>query len=135
VRLRADQGRFPSETIDGETVLIDADRGHLFLLTGLGPWLWSRFAESVARDIVLGEVESAFGGDAAAECGTFIDSMRELDLLVESDQTAGSGSPPPLPAVWAPPSLETFEDVSEIIQMDPIHEADPDTGWPHADRS
>jgi len=42
--LFADTARFSHETIEGETVLFDSQLGHLFLLTGLGPWLWQRMA-------------------------------------------------------------------------------------------
>lgn len=130
--LQSDTNRFPSETMDGETVLIDADRGHLLLLTGLGAWLWTRFDHGADRDVVLGEIESAFGGDARAECDAFMTSMRERELLTEiEDGTMSDASPGPPPATYEPPAIESFEDVSEIIQMDPIHEVDPEAGWPN----
>lgn len=138
--LRRDDARFPHETMEGETVLIDADRGHLFLLTGLGPWIWSRFASASDRDAVVAEIAARFGDEASAACGTFIDSMRDLELLIETSGTndaepATDEIAPPWPTAYEPPTLETFEDVSEIIRMDPIHEVDADSGWPNPPRA
>ena len=131
--LQSDTSRFPSETMDGETVLIDADRGHLLLLTGLGPWLWSRFERATDPAAVLAELESAFGIEARTECAEFIASMGTLELLVEPAAATESPDPtPPLPATYIRPVIESFEDISEIIQMDPIHEVDPNAGWPNA---
>lgn len=27
--------------------------------------------------------------------------------------------------------LDVFEDLQEILKLDPIHESDPESGWPH----
>jgi hypothetical protein len=31
----------------------------------------------------------------------------------------------------APANLEVFDDLAELITMDPVHEIDTLTGWPH----
>ena len=62
--LFADTARFPHETIDGETVLVDSELGHLFLFTGLGPWLWQRMALGGTVEEVVGEIVAKFGAEA-----------------------------------------------------------------------
>ena len=36
-----------------------------------------------------------------------------------------------LPEQFSAPGLETFNEIADIIAMDPIHDVDPSRGWPH----
>ncbi len=130
-RLQSNTQRFPSETIDGETVLIDAEKGVLFLLSGLGPWIWNRFTGGADRTAVIEAVAATFGEPAAASTATFIDSLVASEMLVAAEGTSAEATA--LPESFVAPAMETFEDISEIIMMDPIHEVDPSAGWPIAD--
>ena len=130
-RLQSNTHRFPSETIDGETILIDSEKGVLFLLSGLGPWIWNRFTGGADRTAVIEAVAAAFGEPAAATTATFIDSLVASAMLVVSEATSAEAMP--LPESFVAPAMEIFEDISEIIMMDPIHEVDPSAGWPISD--
>ena len=129
--LKSNVARFPSETIEGETILIDSEKGVLLLLVGSAPWIWTRFDQGADRDAVIAELAAAYGASAAAECSTFIESMIAAELLGAAAEA--KSAPYPLPESYTPPSMETFEDISEIIMMDPIHEVDPAAGWPNRD--
>ena len=39
-RLVVNVSRFPYETVDGETILIDSETGHVLLLAGFAAVLW-----------------------------------------------------------------------------------------------
>jgi hypothetical protein len=99
----ADTGRFPHETIDGETVLIDAAKGHLFLFAGTGPWLW-----------------------------LFLEHLVEPQMLLPGKPpSAPAAAVPsaPWPATFVEPVIERHDEIADI--MDPIHDVDPAMGWPH----
>lgn len=130
-RLESNTVRFPNETIEGETILIDADKGVLLLLSGSAPWIWDRFTGGADCETVLAEIAGGFGDAAAAQSGAFIDSMLAIGLLVPA--RAAEAPAAPLPSAFEPPAIETFEDISEIIMMDPIHDVDSAAGWPNAD--
>lgn len=138
-RLIADTDRFPHETLGGETVVIDAERGHLFLFTGLGPWLWDRMTTGGSIDEVVHEVVEHFGGSSEHSTREFLDLLHTHGLLRDGSVTNSQGSRSssfshrgePLPESFQAATLEHFDEIADIISMDPIHEVDPSKGWPN----
>ena len=37
----------------------------------------------------------------------------------------------PMPETFVAPQIEKYDEISDIIAMDPIHDVDPTKGWPH----
>ena len=37
----------------------------------------------------------------------------------------------PWPDTFVAPTLERYEDIADIIAMDPVHDIDTTKGWPH----
>ncbi len=129
----ADTGRFPHETIDGETVLIDSKTGHLFLFTGTGPCLWERLASGETIDSVVGESTARYGESAEAPTRLFLEQLREAQMLAPgapSPAVSADLSAAQWPAAFAAPVMERYEEMSDIINMDPIHDVDQAKGWP-----
>ena len=57
------------------------------------------------------------------------------DLIVEApevDTAAGTASGSVSPWTFAGFTLESFSDLEDILGLDPIHEVDPNKGWPTA---
>lgn len=130
--LYADTKRFPHDTVDGETVIIDTIRGHLFLLTGLGPWIWSRMIGGNTPEGLAGEVAARFGDEAGAHSATFLGVLVQHGMLTEEAPVHGTeGSVLSMPTTFVAPQLEKYDEISDIIAMDPIHDVDPTKGWPH----
>lgn len=127
-----DSQRFPHETIDGETIIIDAESGRLFLLTGVGPWLWSKLAAGASFEALVDELTAKYSADSASPTLAFLSSLKELGLL---RSTPGAAAPvmdaPALPDLFVAPALEKYDDIADIIAMDPIHDIEPSRGWPH----
>jgi hypothetical protein len=128
----ADTRRFAHETIDGETVIIDTACGHLFLLTGAGPWLWHRMIAGCSIQSVIDELTGRFGGDAGVAARVFLNKLVDYGLIVTevTGETAVTEARLP-PDVFVTPMVEKFEDIADIIAMDPIHDIDPGKGWPY----
>jgi len=130
--LYANVRQFPHDTVDGETVIIDSARGRLFLLTGSGPWIWQRMVHGATIESLASELESRFGADVGAQVRAFLASLQEHGMLTDEKQDVPDGTDsPPLPEPFAPPQLEKYDEISDIIAMDPIHDVDPTKGWPH----
>jgi len=129
----ANTSRFPHETIDGETVLIDATKGHLFLFAGTGPRLWQRFIAGATIDGVVAESIARYGESAEAPTREFLTQLVEAELIRPgaSTPTAGPEISVDWPDTFEAPVIERYDEISDIISMDPIHEVDPDKGWPH----
>ena len=130
--LFADTARFPHETIDGETVLVDSELGHLFLFTGLGPWLWQRMALGGTVEKVVGEMIAKFGAERGSHAPFSRDARR--GGLLRSPATGpdlAEDTGMPCPDAFATPAIERYEDIADIIAMDPVHDIDTTKGWPH----
>jgi hypothetical protein len=125
------------ETIDGETIIIDLVSGTYYSLQGSGAEIWNALAEGADRDGILATVAQAYAGESAA-IGTAVDdflSALEAEGLIAVASPNGT-APAPLPKArgetpFAPPRLEKYTDMQDIILLDPVHNVD-DRGWPHA---
>jgi len=77
----ADHTRFPSDTLEGETVLIDTMKGSLFLFTGLAPRIWHCFTTGNTADAVLAELVGRYGPSAATPTQSFIEVLEAAQML------------------------------------------------------
>jgi hypothetical protein len=69
--------------------------------------------------------------DVLASIDDMIATLVAEDLIVEApevDTASGSVSP----WTFAGFTLESFSDLEDILGLDPIHEVDPNKGWPTA---
>jgi len=131
-RLVVNSARFPHETIDNETILFDAETGHILLLVGSAAVLWDHLIAGADVPELCEAVDARFGADAGAATRTFFEGLRAAEILVPSnEQQSAGGTSPSWPEQFAPPALERYDDIAKIIAMDPIHEVDM-SGWPRA---
>lgn len=138
--LEFDEKRFPHETIDGETMIIDAISGQLIMIGGGGPTILDIVRRGISRVDLLSAVGERYGRDIANGVLSFIDELIASGMLAEkeqiklSDSVSASPDVPDLqdvswPASLSLPVIERYNDVAEIIAMDPIHDVDA-SGWP-----
>jgi hypothetical protein len=132
--LIANTTRYPHETIDGETLLIDSETGHLLLISGIGPSIWDRLVAGVAAEPLIAEVSVLFGAEAGTACRAFLDALADAQVVVRTESVSSPASALAWPAAYAPPVLERFDDIANIIAMDPIHDVDQTAGWPRQRR-
>lgn len=130
----ADTDRFLHDTIDDETVIIDAQSGHLFLFTGVGPWLWGRLITGATFEALVDAMTVRYGAASAAPTLGFLEALMQQGLLSGTPRSAAAPEIdlPALPDVFASPRVEKYEDIADIVAMDPIHDIEQDLGWPHA---
>ena len=81
-RLVVNVSRFPHETIDGETILIDSETGHVLLLTSVASVLWSHLVGGASPKALTREVEARFGTEAANATRSFLQELRAADIIV-----------------------------------------------------
>lgn len=124
------------ETIDGEAVVINLDNGNYYSLRGPAAVVWSALTSGHnVKDTVaaLEERLSGDGGEIDAYVRALCDELRGEELIKESqvrdpgpiewgDITTG--------APFVATKLERFDDMQDLILLDPIHEVDQQEGWP-----
>jgi hypothetical protein len=138
-RFRLGNPQVISETIEGEAVIINLDTGYYYSLDHVGSWIWQAVnARQTEMAIVAGAV-AAFSGppdEITAHARAFLDKLEQEGLVARepAEDTSATPSLPPTASTreqspFTPPCLTRYEDIKELLLLDPIHEVDED-GWP-----
>jgi hypothetical protein len=123
------------ETIEGEVIIVNLDKGLYFSTDGVGACIWAMVvAERSADEILLWAKDALDAGEAVdADVAEFLDDLRENELVREVAETPdGDFDLPAAPATYAKPTLHVYADMEELLLLDPIHDVSDDAGWPHA---
>ncbi len=96
--------------------------------------LWRAIAAGVSMPALVETLDGASGGVNARSMYEFAETLVAYGCLARSD-TAGSAPIDPaivdvLKASAAPPTVELFEDLADLIMADPIHDVEETAGWP-----
>ena len=128
-----------SEVIDGEAVIMNLKSGHYFSIQGSGAMIWDWIGQGCSVDALVNSTGEAFLGepvDLETHVLRFIDSLLKhelIRLMVKVDETTDCPAPsigadqPPIP--FEVPVLEVFNDMQDLLLLDPIHDVD-EAGWP-----
>ncbi len=121
-----------AETIDGEAVVINLDRGTYYSIRGSGAALWDALIAGVpTRKLVAEIARIAPEADAAKDVEAFVNRLvgEELVVPAEGGGPVNGAVSIELPAAYAPPSFDTYTDMEALLLLDPIHDVD-EAGWP-----
>ena len=126
-------GQVINEVIDGEAVIINLGTGDYFSLRGSGAAIWSAIEQRAPADDIAAALALAGMHDAGRHVTALIEQLLAEGLLVPVDDVPAETVVVelPVPLDLAPPSLEKFTDMQDLILLDPVHEVD-ERGWPHA---
>ena len=128
-----------SETVGGETIIVNLARGHYFSLQGTAVEVWQGLERGEAAETIVLELEQRYEA-ADGEIDTAVKKLLEDFLAAELVVAEGNGTGSVAAASsqdvgervpFVPPSFTTFTDMQDIILLDPVHEVDTQ-GWPHA---
>lgn len=104
------------EDFDGDLVILNVQTGEYFGLNAAAATLWTEIM--AGRDPAL----------AASETGAqFARRLLDLGLVVAADGPAEPTAPITLASA---PEIEVYDDLSDLILADPIHDVDETAGWP-----
>lgn len=129
-----DREAVSSDFLEGEVVAIHLGTGIYYSLRGPAAVLWQALAQP-ADAVQLGTILAAQFGVTPAQAeqdATLFLFRLEAEGLV---RPAASGGPPaavPVAAAvlpYAPPQLERFSDLQDLLLLDPIHDVGAE-GWP-----
>lgn len=130
------ESRAISETLDGETIIINLQSGNYYSMNAAASEIWAMLAERRSAS----DIARAFSLRYEADAGAIEESVAAMLALLEKDGLiipADGAAAAPLPeradmskAAFVPPVIERFEDLQEMLLADPIHDVEPQ-GWPH----
>lgn len=127
-----------SETIDGETIIINLESGNYYSLNKMGGEIWNAIGSWVSKEkIFVGlakrHAEPLLKISEAVQA--FIQVLLNENLIVPAPEEI-QGSPASYPAEanapsppFEKPELQKYDDMQDLLLLDPIHDVD-ETGWP-----
>jgi coenzyme PQQ synthesis protein D (PqqD) len=136
---RVNEPQIVHQTVDDETVIVDLGTGSYYSLRGSAQVIWGALERGLDVPGVVQEVSGRFAG-SPDEIGPLVESF--VSKLVDDRLIVGAdGQRPTSPPEAGPsgerlpfeaPVMEQFDDLQDLILLDPVHEVSEEQGWPHA---
>jgi hypothetical protein len=125
-----------AEKIDGEILIVNLSTGFYYSLLHAAVDVWESAVSGGDRRQVAAAMLERFEGDESSIAGpvdTVLGQLLDENLLVDDpsvSQTDASPSDGKQP--FKAPVFEKYDDMQDLILLDPVHEVDPEQGWPRA---
>jgi len=121
-----------AEDFDGEFVVLDLGSGKYYSLAGGSAVVWRGLMAGHTVDTLCAALPD--GDPRRAEVLGLVDSLLAYNLIVRAEPdgaVAPAENVEELAQSSGPYHAEMFEDLADLLIADPIHDVDPDAGWPH----
>jgi hypothetical protein len=122
--------------IDDEVVMIDLETGNYFTFRGSATKMWACIEGRMSSRETLEHLQESFEGDPSVmEQGIrwLLDRLLEENLIVRTDESprrSVSLSSEGDRQDYSDPAFEKYDDMADLILLDPVHEIDQEKGWP-----
>jgi len=140
---RSGRSSLVDEDFAPDWVIVDLNNGQYYCLNESAGFIWVTLKSgAMSLEQIYHELSHRFMLDAStarAEIESFVLLMEKADLLVvDREATIGklpteTSAPKTAQAPWVIPSFTSYKELEDLILIDPIHEVNDQTGWPHQD--
>ena len=122
------------ESFGEESVIVNLRQGIYFSLGAEGLFLWEEIAKetTIARLFELAARHSVNGAFLTpANVTRFLRQLHDEQLVVIEGESWPRSADEATDDLDTPPLLQKYDDLHDLLTLDPIHEVD-ERGWPHA---
>jgi hypothetical protein len=121
------------ESFDGDSVVLDLTSGKYFGFSDSGSCIWEALSAGVPASDLVG-LTTRGGFISEADLDAFIVRLTELNLLTRAQERAPAALAPELAArlaeATAPLTTDVYDDLADLVMVDPIHDVEEPAGWP-----
>lgn len=133
-KIEVNKQRIISETLDGETILINLESGAYYSMNETGSIIWEDIQAGYSTGKIIEHIKNTYDIEEGRIPTAIAEFMKFLEtdmLILESDAVSDISVPAPLTTkkVFIIPKIDKYEDMQEMLLADPIHDVDT-TGWP-----
>ena len=122
-----------SQQFDSEVVLANYQNGVYYNLDGSAAQIWLGLRANRTVEEIGHALAAATSGDVTSitqQVQAFVDSMLAEGLIANGTEDARAESwTPVLSGAFAAPEFQRFDNLRELLLMDPVHDAGEE-GWP-----
>ena len=132
-KLIIDKKRFAIDTFEGETIVMDLVEGRLYLFEGGASTLFEFLSLGAEVETLEQDIETRYGPTHHQLFTEFVQGLVEKEILVTVSEFSSDtffASQLAWPEKLGDIIISEYDDMSSIITMDPIHDVDPEKGWP-----
>jgi len=132
---KVDEPKVISETFENEIVAINFDSGSYYGMTKAAVDIWALLKQGASEEALLRHLAARYDAEPAVIAEAmhrFLMRLREQELIVEAEAENAPGGTEHVQnarRTWEPPELSVYEDMQDLLLLDPVHEVD-ETGWP-----
>jgi hypothetical protein len=130
------------EQLDDDVIAIHLETGMYYAFDGVAADCWSGVAAHASVDDIAAALGARFGVStdrALDDVAAFVTGLVGERLVVDDPEPPGLDAPAwattyaqrQRPGAYAPPLVQRYDDLDDLLMLDPIHEVD-DAGWPVA---
>lgn len=118
------------ELLDYEIILADLDTGNYFSIQGSGITIWQLLIAGHSLAEMGSFFQKKYQIDLLEKISSFVSLLLEEQLLTTTNlPQAKSVDPIHWAKTFEPPLFEKYEEMKNLLMLDPIHEVD-EQGWP-----
>jgi len=117
-----------SDQFDSEVVVVNLESGTYYSLRDTAQEIWSLFENNITRFGVINSFSNLTDAEKL-DLETYLDFLISEGLIEENETKSEDNFTSSLTYVGL--TISKFDDMANLIMIDPIHEADEDKGWPH----
>ena len=133
MKYKLNEGKVFSDVTDGIAILIDVETGIYYGLNPVTTSIYENIVSGVDTDELLSELSKikGFAGDARDKFDAFVNELVSRKFIVEdaNASAAASFSFDEYPNEAADLVLNEYQDASELLLADPIHQVKEEEGW------
>jgi hypothetical protein len=115
------------ELLHDEVIIANLDVGIYYSIRGSGTSIWQLLIAGNATSSIEALLIEKYGN--ASGLVTFVERLVEEGLLSSADSSSECLLHLSLPDSYESPQLERYEEMKNLLLLDPIHEVD-EQGWP-----
>lgn len=126
MRFRINSPKVIHQIFETEVVIVNLDSGNYYSVGGAGIEIWRQLERGHSPDQIAATFEAE-----TESVRLFLREIEREELIVPDKAVAA-----PVSAIevvrngaFVPPTLEKFDDMRDLLLLDPIHELD-ESGWP-----
>lgn len=123
------------QRVEDEVIVVNLQTGAYFSLRDVAADAWDLLVGSIdlteAAELVAGRY-AVTAEQVAADLVPFVGRLLEDGLVAEANEASASAvnlRPVAANVTYTVPTLEKYDDMEELLLLDPIHEVD-EAGWP-----
>jgi hypothetical protein len=117
-----------SDRFDDEVVVVNLDSGVYYSFRNAAMEIWTGLEKGLSASSVL-KVFNNLTEEQEKAANVFLEFLVSENLLTPGDDSHLEH--PDTTIEFVNPEFQKFEDMADLIVIDPIHEVDNKKGWPH----